>query len=332
MAQPVRRGYLNSSLSIKGHTNEVEEVTVQARLLPEDESDEPHTVWAPTIKYRDYEVFDPSVWQANSWDEEREFEVSRAQEDVDFDTGIFEPEGDSDGANETFSYRMTLSTREDIHAFLGWFYERRGSLNYLWVPTMQRDWEPLNRRNNDLQVEDTIWSDYFVGLEHRKDLAFVYEDNSLEFRRIVQARGEENEILELDATVPTFTNLRTISQLKFCRLDADSLEIAWHTDSKAVIAFRFYELLHTPEGVGLSSLSPSSSASFSRSQSASTSPSHSASLSRSPSASGSASASPSGSVSPSVSVSPSTSPSASASPSSSASPSYSPSGSSSPST
>lgn len=319
MVCPIRRALLPPSVSLHGYSDKVEEITLNFRLLVEDEAIIPNriTQFLPSIKYRDVEVFDGQIWQSNDWSENREYEVERAIEELDFDAGVFSYDSDTPGASEVFSYRMTLSGIDNIAAFLGWYYERIGALRYVWVPTMQEDFEVLSASGADLTVRDTNYSDAFALAEARRDLAFVYFDGSMEFRRVVGFSGATNETLELDALVPTLTNLRFVSLLKYCRLDADQIELAWHTDNKAVIAWRFREQLYTPEGTGVSSLSPSASMSLSASPSGSASPSSSVSPSLSPSLS----PSPSSSQSPSSSVSRSPSPSSSLSPSSSASPS-----------
>lgn len=328
---PVRRALIPSAISLRGHTDAVEEVTLTFRLLPEDEALVPNrvTAFTPSIKYRDVEVFDGQLWQSNDWSEEREYEVERAGSPIDFENGLLGFESDTIGASETFSYRMTLSGHVNIAAFLGWFYERRGALAYLWVPTMQEDFEILgvNTPNVQIVVRDTNYSDSYALAEPRRDLAFVYFDGGMELRRVVAFEGVTNETLTLDAAIPSLVNLRCVSLLKYCRMDADQLELAWHTDSTIQVAWRFREVLHTPEGTGLSSLSPSASRSGSVSPSGSASPSSSVSLSLSPSLSPSPSASisPSASVSPSFSLSPSASISATESPSPSPSSSESPS-------
>lgn len=337
MVYPVRRGLLRTQLSIEGHSDAVEELTLTARLLPEDEQIIPNriTKFSPTIKYRDVEVFDGRIWQSNDWSEKRKYEVERSGVDVDFDTGLFSFESDTAGASETFSYRMTIEGIDLIAQFLGWYYERVGALNPLWVPTMQEDFEILfiNIPEQQITVRDSNYSDAFALAEPRRDLAFVYFNDTVTLRRVVAFElAGENETLRLDAPVPTTTNLRCVSLLKYCRLDADQLELAWQTDNVVQVAWRFRELLHTPEGVGRSSLSPSASLSGSVSPSGSASPS----ASESPSLSASLSTSPSSSISPSSSVSPSHSTSVSVSSSASASispsSSQSPSSSSSPST
>lgn len=325
---PVRRAYLRSSLTLTGHTDAVEEITLTARLLPEDEQLIPNRIvqFAPTIKYRDVEVFDGRVWQSNDWSENREYEIERAGEEIDFDTGLIGFESDTAGASETFSYRMVIEGIDQIATFLGWYYERVGALRYVWVPTMQEDFELLSVNDDDDQitVRDTNYSDTYALADSRRDLAFVYLDGSVTLRRVIAFElAGDNETLTLDASVPTTTNLRFISLLKYCRLDADQLELAWQTDNVVQVAWRFRESLTTPEGVGVSSLSPSASLSHSLSPSASASPSASLSSSLSPSLSPSpsASVSPSGSTSPSASLSPSSSASVSASSSTSPSPS-----------
>lgn len=344
---PVRRALLTPNVSPQGITDTVETVTLTARLLPEDEAETPRRIapWSPTLKYRDYEVFDPLVWPSYNWEDEREYEVERTLDEIDFDTGRIAYDADTIGAAEATPYAIILTSRATIAQFLGWFYERKGQLRYLWVPTMQGDFEVLDVDGDELTVTDTNYSDAFALAEPRRDLAFVYHDNSMEFRRVLSFSGTPNETLILDAAVPSLTNLRSVSLLKFSRLDADQLELAWETDSVVRVAWRFRELLHSPEGEGRSSLSPSHSASVSLSASHSPSPSASesaspsASVSSSPSSSISVSISPSpsasvsqsASVSPSGSVSASPSPSASTSPSSSNSPSVSPSASPSPS-
>lgn len=315
---PVRRGFLRAQLSVKGHTDAVEELTLTARLLPEDESIIPNriTPFSPTIKYRDVEVFDGRMWQSNDWSEEREYEIERSGEEIDFNTGLIGFESDTVGASETFSYRMVIEGLDQIAAFLGWYYERVGAWRYLWVPTMQRDFDivSINLPNQQITVRDTNYSDAFALAEPRRDIAFVYWDGSVALRRVIAFElAGDNETLTLDAPVPTTTNLRLVSLLKYCRLDADQIELAWQTDNVVQVAWRFRELLDTPEGTGRSSLSPSASLSHSLSPSGSASPSSS----QSPSLSPSLSPSPSASVSPSGSVSPSSSgsPSHSASPS-----------------
>lgn len=246
---PVRRAIINESASLRGHTDSVEDTTILARLIAEDEKVVPHRIveWTPTTTYLDYEVFPVELWP-NNWAELRDYKVERVRPDVDFDLGSFIPQSDSIGASETFSWRIILQTKQAQAEFLGWFYARTGSLNYLWVPTMQRDFDIVDADGVDLTVGGHNYSENYVGSEYRRDIAFVYNDNSVELRRIESvALDGANEILTLDTVIPTLTNLRSVSYLLFCRLDNDTIEIARATDTKAAIAWLFREILSSPE-------------------------------------------------------------------------------------
>jgi hypothetical protein len=183
--------------------------------------------------------------------------------------------------------------------------------------------KPLSAVSDELTVSGHEYTNLYAPADNRVDLAFVYFDNTVTTRRIESSIADgDNDVLTLDAAVPTFTNLRWLSFLRRVILSSDDLEIAWETDNVVRVAFAVTDA-PLDWAVGSPSVSPSPSASGSRSPS----PSPSVSLSRSPSSSQSPSSSTSLSISPSGSVSPS----ASASPSSSSSLSVSPSGSTSPS-
>lgn len=246
---PARRGIVRIS-SPRGHTAEVEDLVITARLLAEDEKVIPNriTAFTPEFSYLDYEVFKESAWQSNDWSEQREYEIERSLTDVDFESGIFGVETDTPGAQEAFSYRIWIKGRELNASFLGWFYERAGSLNYLWVPSMQRDFEPLAVDGNDVTVKDHYYSENYGLAAARRDVVFVYNDGSMVFRRVTAFDLDGiNEVLTLSGSAGSLTNLRSLSLLKFCRLDADTLEIAKRTDDVWIYVWRFRELLSSPE-------------------------------------------------------------------------------------
>lgn len=247
---PARRARLSNSQSLRGHSGAVEDTTIFARLLAEDEKVVPNriTPWTPNLTYKSYEVYNPLTWQSNDWSEFRDYEVAREQETVDFDAGSFEDESDAIAAVEVFSYRMTLEGRDRQAALLGWFYARAGAARYLWVPTTQADFEIVSELSNTLTVTGHNYSDNFAVDEFRRDLAFVYHDNTMALRRITSVTaGVTDETLTLNTTVPTLTNLRSVSYLRFCQLDGDTLEIARVTDTKARFAWAFRELLASPD-------------------------------------------------------------------------------------
>ena len=245
---PACRAILESSATPRGHTDSVEELTVLARLIAEDEKVVSRRIveWTPTTTYKSYEVFPVALWP-NNWSELRDYDITRQREDVDHELGSFAPTTDTDAASEAFSWRIILDTKQKQAEFLGWFYARAGSLNYLWVPTMQRDFDVVSAVSDDLTVAGHNYFDNFSGSEFRRDLAFVYNDNSMVFRRIESVSLDgANEVLDLDTSVPTLTNLRSVSYLLFCRLDNDTIEIARETDTKSRVSWMFREILSSP--------------------------------------------------------------------------------------
>lgn len=245
---PLRRAIISANQSLRGHTDSVEETTILARLIAEDEKVTPHRIveYTPATAYKSYEVFPADDWP-NNWAELRDYEVTRTREEVDYTTGPFTVESDAIAASEVFSWRIILQTKQQQAEFLGWFYARAGSLNYLWVPTMQRDFAIVSVVGSNLTVEGHNYSENYISSEFRRDVAFVYNDNSMILRRInsVVVAGA-NETLALDAAVPTQTNLRSVSYLLFCRLDNDTMERAAATDTKAAFSWLFREVLSSP--------------------------------------------------------------------------------------
>jgi hypothetical protein len=247
---PARRGYIQPSIPVRGHAAEVEELTISARLVAEDESATPNriTPWTPTTTYKGYEAYDLAVWQSNDWSELRDYQIDRLTEDIDFEVGPIDTESDTDGAAESSSWRVLLKGNDKIAAFLGWFYYHAGSLVYLWVPSNQRDLIAVSVLGSDLTVSGHAYTENYAGSQARRDVAFVYFDNSMILRRINSSTTSgANDVLTLDGTVPTQTNLRSVSFFKFSRLDADSLEAAKVTDDLWRCAWQFRELLHVPD-------------------------------------------------------------------------------------
>jgi hypothetical protein len=323
--KPVRVARLPLEQEMDAHTDTIGEASTIYEYLPEDEPLSPRRVipWTSTLTYRSREMFDLREWQGHNYSEIPTIEFVTDRSLLDSEVGIVSAKQYRWGAEQLQPYNMNLQGRELIAKYLGWLYERSGSYQPFWMPTFRQDLKPLSAVSDELTVSGHEYTNLYAPADNRVDLAFVYFDNTVTTRRIESSIADgDNDVLTLDAAVPTFTNLRWLSFLRRVILSSDDLEIAWETDNVVRVAFAVTDA-PLDWAVGSPSVSPSPSASGSRSPS----PSPSVSLSRSPSSSQSPSSSTSLSISPSGSVSPS----ASASPSSSSSLSVSPSGSTSPS-
>ncbi len=315
--KPARVARLPTEQEIELQTDIYADTSTIYEYLPEDEPLNPRriTPFTPTLFHFSRECFDLAEWQGHDYSELPQIGFVSDRAELDDGTGLVSAKQYRWGSEMTQPYNMNLEGRETIAKYLGWIYARAGQSNPFWMPTFRNDLTALSRNADELTVRGHGYTNLYASANTRLDLAFVYFDNTTITRRIESAAPSgANDVLTLDSTVPTLTNLRYLSFLRRVMLSSDDLEIAWETDSVVRVAFAVTDAPIDIE-FGSPSISPSPSASISTS----TSPSASASLSLSPSASASPSASISPSTSPSVSpsqsISPSLSPSSSASPS-----------------
>jgi hypothetical protein len=307
--KPARVARLSPQQEMELHTDTVAETSTIYDYVEQDEPLNPRRLipWSSTLTYRSREAFDLREWQGHDYSELPTIQFVADRSELDFDTGVVSTKTYRWGAQEIQPYNMNLKGRELIAKYLGWLYERAGMSNPFWMPTFRQDLQPLSRQGTQLMVSGHEYTDLYAPADNRIDLAFVYHDNTVALRRVLESdTAGDADLLYLDSAVPTLTNLRYLSFLRRVILDSDDHEIAWVTDDTVRVAFAVRDA-PLDWAAGSPSVSPSPSASLSGSPS--------------PSASGSRSASPSASQSPSMSTSPSRSPSASVSPSASASPS-----------
>jgi hypothetical protein len=322
-AEPLSRDYVNAwvkpariaripqSNQMDGETDTVGDVSTQYDYAEEDEPLAPRRIipFVATQTYKSRELWDLREWQGHDYSEIPRLEWAVDRSVLDGNTGVVATKTYRWGAEQTQPWNMNLKGRTLIAKYIGWVYERAGQSNPFWMPTFRQDLRPLGSQGVQLRVSGHEYTDLYAPAGNRKDLAFVYFDNTVIARAIVSATVDStNDLLELDAAVPTLVNLRWLCFLRRVVLASDDIEWAWETDDVVRTAFA---VVDAPLDFSVGSPSPSPS------------PSLSTSHSPSPSGSASGSGSPSGSVSPSTSTSPSTSPSHSISPSASTSPSHS---------
>ncbi len=292
--KPARTARLSAQQEMELQTDTVATVTSSYDYLEQDEPLSPNRCipWVSTLLYRDREVFDLAVWQGHDYSELPTIEFTADRSELDESTGIVSTKTYRWGAQEIQPYNMNLKGRELIAQYLGWLYERAGMSNPFWMPTFRQDLKPISKQGEQLTVAGHEYTDLYAPADSRIDLAFVYFDNTVVLRRIISSdTAGDDDLLYLDANVPTLTNVRYLSFLRRVILDSDDLELAWVTDDVVRVAFAVRD---APLDWLAGSVSASPSPSLSTSQSPS--PSHSPSTSVSPSGS----ASPSHSASPSV--------------------------------
>jgi hypothetical protein len=291
--KPARIARLPASQDMDAETDTIGNASTIYEYQLEDEplNSRRITPFVETLTYRDREVFDLREWQGHDYSEIPKIEFAADRAELDFGTGVVSQKQYRWGAEQITPYNMNLQGRPLIAKYLGWLYRRAGMNTPFWMPTFRQDLEPLLGDTLDLTVRGHEYTQLYAPADNRIDLAFVYFDSTVIMRRIEAAVADGmNDLLTLDAAVPTFTNLRWLCFLRRVILSSDDLEIAWETDNVVQVAFAVRDA-PLDWALGSPSVSPS--------------PSPSLSLSPSPSHSASGSVSPSGSASPSHSASPS---------------------------
>lgn len=229
-------------------TDSIEEAAASFRILAQDVPLAPHRLgtYSPRYTYDGLEVFDPFILGTNNWSEDGRGQVSVRAAEPESPAGIFSRLAQDTAAREVTSYSFFLDGRGEIAQFLAWWYSMKGRLNPIWVPTLQEDVDPISSSLYALTVRGTHFSDSYALQPARVDLAFVYQNETMSFRRISAiAPGAGQEVLTID-TPATLTNSLCVSFLKLSRLNEDTIELVWHTDSLVEVTVNFIDLLTAP--------------------------------------------------------------------------------------
>lgn len=242
-----KRAYLEASQPITGITSEIQQANITAAILVEDIVESPNRITShvATYNYRSIEVFDPFEWGTNDFGESQESDSLQEGETLDEQTGVFRFDADVTQSKVGIAYNLLLSGRAQISSFLGWFENRAGRLNKIWVPSLQEDLKLVSMTGSTITITDSDYADTYNINDARRDIALIKRDRTMAFRRINSvAQAAPNEVLTVDSSVSTLAaTTRQVCLLRLCRLDADEIEITRLTGTVARVAFKFREIL-----------------------------------------------------------------------------------------
>jgi len=197
---------------------------------------EPATITAAAgaMSYRSVEVFD----RAHNWVEPKAIEYDRKIERFDYDLGLVTVDDLSGLPQTRRGHRVLLRSRADIVAWRGWLAERQGRYAPVWVPSRTCDLEQaqaITSGSVTLKVKALSYEDRYRLDTGRRDLALKHLPTGAWYYRRINAvaagdPGEENLTLDSSLGVAAaLGELAPISWLTLSRLEADAVEIAWHT-------------------------------------------------------------------------------------------------------
>ena len=174
-------------------------------------------------------------------------------ETVDVGKGPWAVYGHTDcGVPVSRSYRWLLKSRQEIANFLAFLEARRGRHVPFWMSSWSMDLEllqALGSADTTLLVKAIAYTQILKHHANRSDLVFYFQDGSAPvFKHITGSvdPGNGTEVIALDSSFGRIlapTDFKAISFLTFGRLEGDSIEISWHSDSIAEVSFRVREVL-----------------------------------------------------------------------------------------
>ena len=188
----------------------------------------------------------------NVADADQEDAISFDLKTVDASKGPWWTYGNVDsGITITRPYSWLLKTRQEIANFLAFLEMRKGKSVPFWMPSWSQDMESLqvvNPNDISLLINGIGYTQMIKHHASRSDLVFRFVDGSTPVYKHITASADPSngtETISIDSafgkTIP-MGGFASISFLNLCRLDADSIDIQWHSDSIATVSFRICEV------------------------------------------------------------------------------------------
>ncbi len=144
------------------------------------------------------------------------------------------------------SHLWTAQGLQAIADLRTWLAARRGRVVPFWVSTLRQDLilaAPANAADAALTIEASGYASFAYPHKARRHLAIHLPGVTL-YRQVATATASAaTESLALTSALGTSVPLGTlVSYLVLCRLDADDIELVWHTDQLVEAALTFREI------------------------------------------------------------------------------------------
>jgi len=204
----------------------------------------PHVAAADPAEYRGH----PVMAQRPEWSEDPELAYQRKLAEFDPRTGVRFLEDESGLPDTLQAYRWVLTSRAEIEAFRQFMYARSGRHRAIWIPTWTDDLlvrAAVSAVATEIDVVADGFTTYVDAGVHRRDIRVELADGTIFYRRITGAQviDAATERLVIDASfgrVIQPAEFLHVSFMALCRLDQDSVELAWNTGEQAdaVAVFR----------------------------------------------------------------------------------------------
>jgi len=212
------------------------------------------TALSPT-QYLSTDLFEfPTVPTSTEASENLDFTYEHTYPIIDAQTGAVALDtGARDTPTLAIPYAQLFANRAQVSEWLGFLDRRQGRRAPFWVPSWEKDFQPVTIHNGfsgSIDYTANGYADWIDGADGRKDIAIIYlQDGQVYSKghwqtvRITAAtnNGDGTETINCPLTFVYDEDKAKvrISFLRYCRLDADTVEIAWKTSciaqTKAVL-------------------------------------------------------------------------------------------------
>lgn len=245
---PVRLGRLSKNIQISRPTSTLAEATLSFSYEVGEAVDANRLGTSTWLQYSGLDVL---TLPPNTADGDTDETYDRDFDTVDFAKGSWFVSDHAAGPVISRPYKWLLKTRQEIMNFLAFLEVRKGKAIPFWMPTWSKDLEQMQdmgSADTNILIRNIGYTRHMNLNPNRSTLIFFPTDGSTPIVKTITGCAENSngtETLGLNSSfgvIKKITDFRAISFLSYCRMDQDSFDLNWYTDSIADVSFKVKEI------------------------------------------------------------------------------------------
>lgn len=261
MCVPARLGRLTQQMPGRQLAHNIRPYSLVFEIDEASYSTNRITTLSPT-QYLSTDTFEfPTVPTSTEASDDLDFSYEHTYPIIDAQTGAVALDT---GARSTpyvlVPYAQKFANRAQISEWLGFLELRQGRRVPFWMPSWEKDFQPVsiaNGFNGSITYQANGYADWIDGASGRKDIAIIYLQDGQVYSaghhqrvRITAStnNGDGTETIDcpLNFVYDEDKEKIRVSFLRYCRLETDTVELAWKTTCVAVTKQTFREMYSVP--------------------------------------------------------------------------------------
>jgi hypothetical protein len=246
VVMPARLATLPDSTSLDGVAHDVESVSTEWLIQPEDVSTLRARAAGARTLYRGIDV----LLTKNDYSSTIDRELIRPQAVVDYEVGRRFREDSWLALKQSNKWALLLNGHAQMADFFDWLNGRKGKLVPVWLPSWNRDFQILETvaaLATGLVVTENFYSSMYALASTRRDVMIRLVNGTTFFRRITGSAQnlDGTETISIDSALGQIVNpadVDRISFLRFVRLESDQIEVAYESSEAARSVFKLVDL------------------------------------------------------------------------------------------